>query len=359
MNILQVIPNLHIGGAERFVCELSIALNRIENIHCEILSLYDLTEKDILYSTTKENNIKIHSLGKKIGRDIKMFYLIYKFIKNGKYDVVHSHIGAIKYMLLSVLLLRKVRFVATIHSDAKFESGGGLEKFIKKIIFKWNWCIPVTISEESFLSFEEFYHKSTVMIPNGVSGFKGNRDTSINKKEGEILFIHPASCQPVKNQKLLFSAFKRLKNKYRNIRLLWYGSINHNQSLFDELSSYFDEGIRYAGVHQDIRSAIVVADAICLSSKIEGLPMTIIEAFSVGKPVLSTPVGGCRNIIQNRVNGLLSKSLQENDYYDMLEEFILMTDEERKQMNNSATETFEEYKISKIAQTYVNLYKKR
>ena len=50
-------------------------------------------------------------------------------------------------------------------------------------------------------------------------------------------------------------------------------------------------GIEHGG--DGVRDYMIAADAMCLSSKMEGMPMTIIEAFSVGLPALCTPVGGC------------------------------------------------------------------
>ena len=359
MKILQIIPTLRPGGAERFVCEIATSLNKRKDIECNILTLHNITEDDTLYPTIKDCNIKVHSFRiNNIFDKIAIIYKIYKFIKNGKYDVVHSHSAAIKYIILSVLLLKKIKFVATIHSEAKREAGKGFEKFVKKFMFKHNLCIPVTISKESLASFESFYKKTTVMIPNGVSSFNGTADTKINKGKDEILFIHPASCQPVKNQELLFKSFAELKNKYRNIRLIWYGSNKAYKELFDSLTPFFSDrnGIEYGGIHSNIRSALMVADAMCLSSKMEGLPMTIIEAFSVGCPALCTPVGGCRNIISNGINGFLSESNSMEDYIKMLEKFILLSKDKKTGMRNNALNTFEAYHIDNTVAKYIEVY---
>ena len=84
--------------------------------------------------------------------------------------------------------------------------------------------------------------------------------------------------------------------------------------------------------------------------------MTIIEAFSVGCPALSTPVGGCCNIISNGINGFLSESNTEEDYTRMLEKFILLTKEEKAEMSNNALKTFENYHIDNTASRYIEVY---
>ena len=84
--------------------------------------------------------------------------------------------------------------------------------------------------------------------------------------------------------------------------------------------------------------------------------MTIIEAFSVGCPALSTPVGGCRNIISNGFNGFLSESNTVEDYTRMLEKFILLTKEEKAKMSSNTLKTFKNYHIDNTASRYIEVY---
>ena len=126
MKILQIIPNLGSGGAERFVVELTNELNN-HGENCSIATLYDITQYDEV-SISYVNNIKLFSLGKKQGWDIRQFWEVLQLIRKEKFDVVHAHIGAIKYILLASIFLRKVKFVATIHSEASREAGNKIEK---------------------------------------------------------------------------------------------------------------------------------------------------------------------------------------------------------------------------------------
>ena len=195
------------------------------------------------------------------------------------------------------------------------------------------------------------------IVYNGVSNYAGNGIAPLRDNEDQFLFIHPASCQPVKNQELLIKAFTRLVIEYSNSKMIWLGSNASYKTLFDSLISIKPQQFEYLGVVPNVREYLSQADAMCLSSKMEGMPMTIIEAFSVGCPSLCTPVGGIVNMIKNGVNGMLSDDLEVESYYKMLKSFCELTTEQRKQMRDMANLSFAKYSIENSVRGYLEIYK--
>lgn len=354
MKILQVIPTLDSGGAEHFMFELSNELIRLGH-QVDILTLYNVSEDNPLRKAL-DKRIKIYTLHKKNGFEPRLFFSLRRFVKEHDYSVVHGHVGAIKYMTVASFLCRNTRFVATIHSEAKREAGKNIDKWTRQLMFSRNKCIPVTISNESELSFEEFYGRKTVMIFNGLSDYEKKRVVSLRDNEEQIVLLHPASCQPIKNQKLLLSAFNRLQKDNANVKLVWVGSKMYKE-LFKSLEPLMKGNVSYLGLVDNVRDYMIASDAVCLSSQMEGMPITIIEAFSVGCPVLCTPVGGCVNMITPGENGLMSDDLTEESYYIVLDSFVKMTKDERAKMSNASTASFAQYKIMKCAENYLKVYK--
>ena len=88
----------------------------------------------------------------------------------------------------------------------------------------------------------------------------------------------------------------------------------------------------------------------------EAFPISIIEAFSVGCPVLCTPVGGIVNMIKDGENGMLSHSLSVDDYYFMLKRFSCLPSEERTHMKLMASKSFIRYSIENTALEYLKIY---
>lgn len=354
MKILQIIPTLGSGGAERFVCELSGQLNKQSGIQCQVATLY---RRDFNCFYKLNDDIFATDFNKKAGFDLRCLYHVYKFIEANKYTVVHAHINAILYIFLAAFLLPRVRFVATIHSDAYFEAPSKLDRLIRKLLFKSRRVQAVTISEESSTSFKQLYRISAPMIYNGLSEYtKPIVFEKVTTLDDNIVFIHPASCQPVKNQQLLFSAFQKLASKYKNVKLLWFGNNTTYQDLFTELSQYFSDQIIYCGCVDNMRDYMAKADAVCLSSYKEGMPMSIIEAFSVGCVPIVTPAGGCVNMVSHEVNGFIASSFDLDDYYNILERFVLLSPEKLNEMKRASCKSFDKYTIVDCANHYINIY---
>ena len=61
--------------------------------------------------------------------------------------------------------------------------------------------------------------------------------------------------------------------------------------------------VRFLGLRRDIPDLLNAADALVLSSAWEGLPNAIMEAMAAGLPVVSTDVGGVRELVQDGTNG--------------------------------------------------------
>ena len=354
MRILQIIPTLGPGGAEHFVFELSNELCRQGHV-VELLTLFE-TAEDNPMRLRLDKSIKVTSLKKKLGLDPRMFYSVWQFIYRRKFDVVHGHVGAIKYMVFASMFCRKVKFVATIHSEARREAGRSIDRWTRKLMFGLKRCVPVTISDESEKSFEEFYGRKGVMIPNGVGPYVQEKVVQLRDNEKQIVFLHPASCQRVKNQELLLKGFNRLLDEGVDAKLVWVGSNETFIDLFRSLEPLMKRNVSYLGVVNNVRDYMVAADAMCLSSKMEGMPMTIIEAFSVGCVPICTPVGGCVNMIQSGKNGLLSEDLTEKSYYTMLMSFVSLSREQRSKMSADALGSFAYYSIENCAKQYLQVY---
>lgn len=356
MKILQVLSTLITGGAERCAVELTNELNA-QGYECDLVTLFDVDKKynDLRNQICKKANV--FSLHKKHGLDIGCYFRLYNFIRKGKYDVVHAHVGAIPYLLISALMCRKVKFVSTIHSEAQREAGKSVSKWNRFFMFRHGLCTPVTISEESKTSFDMYYKMDAPMVYNGVSDYVLSDTLHLHDNEDQLVFVHPASCQMVKNQQLLFRAFSKLSKEFSNVKLLWLGNKTNYPDVYELLLQYMPKTLSYIGVVSNVRDYLAAADAMCLSSKMEGMPMTIIEAFSVGCPSLCTPVGGIVNMIKNGENGMLSVDLEVDSYYQMLKKFCVLTPEQRRQMRDNAKRSFAKYSIQNCVRGYLEIYK--
>jgi glycosyltransferase involved in cell wall biosynthesis len=128
-----------------------------------------------------------------------------------------------------------------------------------------------------------------------------------------------------------------------------------------QMDEWVSEGvIRYLGVSDDVKNEIEMADCIVLPSYYrEGVPRTLLEAASVGRPIITTDAIGCREVVDHRVNGYLCKPRDALDLANMMEKMLLLTDEERSYMGRKGREKVErEFDEKTVIKKYLEVVSK-
>ena len=362
MKILEIIPQLSSGGAERFVVDLSNELS--ENHDVSLLTYYSI-ETNGFYARELSHKINVLSMSKKKGFSFSLSFKLLSIIKHIKPDIVHMHLTAISYLLLSIFFYRKCKYFMTIHSDADKEAGGIVGAFIRKICFRNKLVIPVTISDESLKSFNRYYGMDAEMIYNGRSMPK---DLSISestravmnkykKTQNTKIIVNLARINVEKRQPLLAKVARRLCDEGYDFSVLMIGN-NRNQSLVTEIQSYECPSVYILGERHNPLEYLSLADAYCLCSSYEGMPISLIEALGVGCIPVCTPVGGIKDVINNGINGFLTDDLSENSLYLTLKRFLESSDEDLRVMRKNALESYRPYSMTQCCKKYELLFQK-
>jgi glycosyltransferase involved in cell wall biosynthesis len=115
-----------------------------------------------------------------------------------------------------------------------------------------------------------------------------------------------ANLREVKNHAGLFRALSELKRTRSDFTAVLAGTGPLRKPL-EELSRELgiSENVRFLGQAQDIPSFLSAVDAGVLNSRHEGFPNALLEYMAAGLPVVSTAVGGCREIVLDGVTGFL------------------------------------------------------
>lgn len=363
MKILQIHISLEImGGIESFICYLSNEMALFSGNDVTFCSIFPPKNNNSPFYTRLSKEItKDYLLNTTNNFSLKTAWKIYKYIKNSNTDIVHIH-GFFYYYLIAVALLHsKVKFVYTFHSDAYKENTAWDKKilWIKKFCLKNHWIYAATISPQSEDSFSRLYHVKSRMIENGIKSpsicIEDNRLQMYKIDNATKVFLHPGRICAEKNQLVLCRVFNRLIKEGYNVCLLIVGTIQ-GKEIFEQIRGEFNERIRFIGERNDIPQLFYHADGFCLPSIWEGLPLTLLEAISVGCPPICSPVGGIVGVVRDGVNGILSKSSSENDYFDAMKRFLNMSPVDMQIMKQKALKTFDSYNIKNTAQKYIDYY---
>ncbi len=362
MKILQIHVGLSLmGGVESVIIELA---NRLaKNNDVRVCSIFKPIDGSVYYTRLSENVQKEHLGVEKNGFSLKNIWKVFKYLKNTDAEIVHFH-GFFYYYALPIILFHKrIKFVYTFHNDAFKENSKWDQRIIwvKKFCLKHLWMYPVTISPESKESFSKLYKLDSFLIRNGVSSLQAStqpNDIDLARiTRNTKVFFHPGRIAEQKNQIVLCKVFQRLINEGHDIVLLIAGT-KQSESIFNELKPLFSDRIKYLGERNDVSQLLSRADGFCLSSKWEGLPMTLLEALSAGCIPICSPVGGVVGVIQNGQNGFLSRSPSEEDYYDCMKQFLALPSEQIAFIKKRCFESFAPYDVSNMVNSYLMYYKK-
>lgn len=363
MKIIHILPNLHIGGGQKLAVDLCNELSQNDsNDVC--ICVIDKIDDTLILKEQISSKITIISLNKEKGFSLRIFFKLYLLLKDLKPDIVHTHLRSIFYAFLAILSL-EIPFVHTFHSVADKEADNFIKKIYYQILFKYLHVTPVSISPLVLEGTKVFFGKQyDTMINNGVKsltkssfyekvreeieGFKNTKSTKV--------FIVIGRLSEEKNQLMLINVVKELKKEGEDILLLILGPLTQIYPYAKKCQTIASNTkfIHFLGEKKNVGDYLYNSDALCIPSLREGLPLTALEAISINKPILSTPVGGIPDIIQDGINGYLSKDVSESSYKKVLEKFIFNPLE----VDIESQRKFEkQYSMSVCSDQYYKLYK--
>lgn len=359
MRIIELTYALSSGGGERLLVDLSNELCKQNEVTIvQILSNDDPSNAHYLPDVDKR--IKYINLNSRKGLSCRVLTSVLLTIQRVKPDVVHVHCSLLTVALAAVLC-RRIRFYHTLHSLAPRCVTPKQLTFLYKYLYKH--CVrPITISQACLKSYEDLFHLGNgVMITNGrspvlKSDLSANVLTELNAfkcHSDDKIFLHIARFHPVKNHELLFKTFDRLIREGAHIQLVVIGS-GYETSPFAEYNNH--KGIHILGEKRNIGDYLAASDYFVLSSKMEGLPISLLEAMSMGVVPVSTPAGGVCDVLRNGENGYVSSSHSPEDYYKTIKDAIANVGGVTS--DNIVAEYKEKYSMIACAKAYLMEFKR-
>lgn len=139
----------------------------------------------------------------------------------------------------------------------------------------------------------------------------------------------------------LVAAARLLRAEGRRVDIALLGQFDtDNPSALSpaEVQAWVDQGwVSYLGGTDDVRPHIAAADAVVLPSYYrEGVPRILLEAASMGRPVITTDSVGCRDAVRHGETGLLCRPQDPQDLARQIRQLAEMTTEERSRMGHLA-----------------------
>ena len=158
----------------------------------------------------------------------------------------------------------------------------------------------------------------------------------------------------------LIAAARILKDRKLRFRIAIVGdadSQNIHAVSDKDLQKASDSGVvELWGRRKDVASIYQKADIAVLPSYREGLPKTLIEAMACGLPIVTTDVPGCREVVEEGVNGFLVPVQQPKPLADALELLIKNENLRHRMGIASRIQAEEEFGIDRVVSETFSLY---
>jgi len=146
---------------------------------------------------------------------------------------------------------------------------------------------------------------------------------------------------PIKGFDVLIDAAAAILRKQPDIKLVIAGDGPLRQELEARVGRLgINDNVTFTGFRDDILDVINVLDIVAVTSYHEGIPISVLEAMSLEKVVVSTNVGGMKEIIENNVSGVLVKPGNPDAIADKCLE-ILDNESLRENLQNGARKRIE------------------
>lgn len=178
---------------------------------------------------------------------------------------------------------------------------------------------------------------------------------------GDFVFLMSTRLLISKGVRIYADAARVLRNKkYSRVqfRLLGPFESDHPDSISaDELAEWQKEQlVSWLGFADDVRPHLAEANCLVFPSYYnEGVPRCLLEAASMELPSITSANRGCREVVEDGVNGFVTRMNDPFDLADKMERMIRLQDEERKSMGRKGRQlVIEKFDVAKIIEVYTN-----
>jgi glycosyltransferase involved in cell wall biosynthesis len=387
MNILQVTPimdpdNLW-AGPHRVVFDISKSLSEMGNN-------VTVCTSDMLNKITR---IKINPQSVSYGFEIvrlrnisnRLYYTsgflitpeLSKFLSEHAqdYDIIHIH----EYRTYQNIVVHK--FAKEHKIPYVFQAHGSLDR-IGRQVSKWTFdacfgykflngasnAIALTRNEVQQYKSLGVPEERITIVPNGIDlseyrdlPSKGSFKKKFGLEKNVKVVLYLGRIHEIKGIPILVRAFANIINKFSDVRLVIVGPDSGYLAEIEALAKalQIEEKVLVLGPLYGVAKleAYIDANVYVLPSRYETFPITILEAYACGKPVIASKVGGLKDLVVNGETGLLFElgntvQLAKNILY------LLGDDNQAEEMGLKGKQFVKEnFTIDKVADKLQNLYR--
>lgn len=291
------------------------------------------------------HHIKMDNKGANPGKDVLLTLRLKRLYKKLKPDVIFHYTikpniyGTLAAKTLKIPVVNNVSGLGTVFLHKNRTAG--IARGLYKLAFRYPYHVFFQNIEDKKL------FKRIGLVDEQLTGLLPGSGVDLKKfyvaplpQHDEPHFLLIARLLYDKGVCELIEAIRILKSKHYSFQCDVVGNIDPSANLGiskEQIGEWEAEGlVNYKGVTDDVRDHILRADCIVLPSYREGTPRSLLEAGAMGRPLISTNVAGCREVVQHDYNGYLCRAKDPHSLAEVMERFLLLTKEEKEQLGKNS-----------------------
>jgi glycosyltransferase involved in cell wall biosynthesis len=313
LRILHIFSRLNCGGAEKRTLEVAQYIHRHPELGRRIQIDYCVLSgrRGALDEEVQALGATVHYLPlRKVGFSNQFVALL----RDGRYDVVHSHVH-----YSSGILLALARLAGTPKRIAHFRSQSDGKRNLLRRPFRWlmKWLIDRSATRilgvsrcvmDAVWGPHWLCNKRCQVIYNGIDlrdamDFENGEGrarllASLGLPNDTRLIIHVGSYRRAKNHPRLIEIFHHVHRQSPQSHLLLVGDLSAGRDqLTKQIAAYgLGKAVHFLGLQQNVPQLLRLADVMIFPSLWEGLPGAVLESLAVGTPVVASDIPPHREI---------------------------------------------------------------
>jgi len=348
LRVVNIIEEANLGGPQ---IRIALVAKKLINEGIHTVVLFPRQESNNFVSLLEKNKINYKQLSiSRLSKNYKSIfkYIIYsvfeiynisKFIKSNNFDIAHISggswqfkgiIGAKLAGVKSIwylndtyvpFIFRKSFYFLNRLSDGFMYASKRTEKYYKPLIAKnkYEFLVPPPVDTSKFDPFKKFEISDKIN----------------NRFNNKLIIGTVSNINPVKGLETFIRSSALLNQKYDNIYFIIIGAIiksqkKYYQSLIALANSKNIKNIFFFSKEKDVRYLLNKFDIFVCSSNFEAGTMTVREAMSFSKPIISTDVGDVSTFITNNYNGFVVPKKDSNQMANKISH--LLDDKEKRKI---------------------------
>lgn len=293
-----------------------------------------------------------------ISKAIQHYYKQKKVIKKINPDFIIVPNFSFDYYWLPFLNRRNSKVIKEVHSSGHIFSQNRQKSIIQKLFLYLNNWFASRYDAIVVLNKDEVKYQKTnnvEVIPNPTELYNSTASLTSHK------VIAAGRIAPVKGFDQLIFAWKKVSEKHPDWELHIFGDdyLGTKEKLFTQIKEHnLSQVVHIKKSVSDLPNTMLNYSIYVMSSKTECFPMVLLEAMSVGLPIVSYDCpNGPKNIISNQIDGILVEDQQIEALVNGIN-LLIESQNLRKNMGDQAKIKATKFETKKVMQQWLNLFKK-